>query len=562
MQPPPARASEHGDAGRLLAAARASYSRFEWDDAYHSLSVIDAGSPLDAEDLDRLAWSAGLTLRDDAMLVALERLYAARLEVGFVKGAASTALWLGFRLFARGDIGGASGWLARSQRLADQVGPDCVEQGYLLLPQSQRHMNGGDYTAAHDTAARAVALARLCGEPDLHAFAANLQGRALLRLGRVDEGLALMDEAMVAVTSGELAPVVTGLVYCSAIAAVQRIYAYDRAREWTLGLERWCRQRPQLMLFRGHCLVHRAQVMQLEGDWPSALQEAKRAVEYCVGDFDGEARGLAHYEQGEIHRMRGEDELAEAAFREASRCGMDPLPGLALLRFAQGDAAAAAAATRRVMDTTTDSLTRARCLPAHVAVMLCLGDVESARAASAEIDQLAAFYRTPALGALAAQAAAAVHLAQGQPQQVPGQARIAFEVWRRLHAPFMGAGARLLLAQAYLALGDVEGAGLELDAAAETFRLLGAGPSLAELDRLKHPPSSAQIGTAAPATGLTSRELQVLRLVASGQSNKEIARQLVLSAKTVDRHLSNIFTKLAVSSRAAATAFAYEHRLL
>lgn len=551
-----------GSSARPLERGRVCYERHDWNDAFESLTSADRASPLDADDLNRLAWSAGLTARDDEMLVALERWHHAELAADNKAAAARAALWLGFRLFARGEASRAGGWLGRSQRLVEEIGRECVEQGYLLLPATQRQLNTGEFQAAHDTAARAVALGVRFDDQDLQAFARNLQGRALLRLQRLDEGLALIDEAMVAVRSGELAPVMTGLIYCSAIAAGQRIYAYKHTREWTLALDAWCAARPQMVLFKGHCLVHRAQILRLGGEWPRALEEARGAVSRCVGDFDREAAGLAHYEQAELHRLRGEAPDAEACYRESSRCGVEPQPGLALLRLGQGDREAAANAIRRIAATTGDALSRTRHLPAYAEIMLAVGDIEEARTASRELDDTASRVRSDALAALAWQTWGAVQLAAGNPRAVPDPVRGAFAIWQQLGAPFEAAQQRLLLARACLAFGDVESARLELDAASESFASLGAAPSLAEACSLRNATVPERCAPGAAVRGLTPRELEVLRLVATGKTNKGIAQDLGLSGKTVDRHVSNIFDKLQVASRSAATAFAYEHRLV
>jgi len=551
-----------GLSARSLERGRVCYERQDWNDAFEALSASDRTVALGAEDLNRLAWSAGLTARDDEMLVALERWHNAELAAGRTLAAARAALWLGFRLFARGEVSRAGGWLGRSQRLVEEAGRDCVEQGYLMLPATQRLLNTGEFQAAHDTAARAVALGVRFDEPDLQAFARNLQGRALVRLGRLDAGLALMDEAMVAVRSGELSPVVTGLIYCSAIAAGQRIYAFERTREWTGALDAWCEARPQMVLFKGHCLVHRAQILRLGGAWPRALEEAQGAVSRCVGDFDREAAGLAHYEQAEVHRLRGEVPAAEGCYREASRCGVEPQPGLALMRLGQGDRAAAANAIRRVAAATGDALARTRYLPAYAEIMLAVGDIEEARTASRELDQTAGSFKTEVLTALAWQTWGAVQLAAGNARAVPEPVRGAFGIWQKLGAPFEAAQRRLLLARACLAMRDAEGARLELDAACETFASLGAGPSLAEAGALREASAPQHRLPGAAVQGLTARELEVLRLLATGKTNKAMAQDLGLSGKTVDRHVSNIFDKLQVASRSAATAFAYEHHLV
>jgi DNA-binding CsgD family transcriptional regulator len=551
------------DGTGLLEQARACFDRHEWDDAFDALMRADQSMTLGADDLHRLAWSAGLTARDEEMLTAQERVYHAWLNAGENLAAARAAFWLGFRLLARGEAGRANGWLTRSHRLVELHGQDCVEQGYLLLPAAQRHLNAGEPAEAHDAAARAVAIGERFGETDLAAFGHNLQGRALLLQGRIDRGLALMDEAMVAATAGELSPIVTGLIYCTAIASCHRVYALGRVREWTIALTGWCAARPQLVMFTGHCLVHRAEILELGGSWPEAVEEARRAVAHCVRDVERDAAGRAHYQQAEIHRLRGEFADAEAAYRNASRVGVEPQPGLALLRLMQGDRDAAASAIRRVVGATSNPLQRTRFLPAHVEIMLAVGDLDEARAASRELQETAASLNTEVLVAIAAHACGAVQLAEGNPHAVLDPVRRAFEIWQQLGAPYLAARLRVLLARACVVLGDVEGARLELESAREVFERLSAQPDLAAVDAIDASLSPAANDTASTGQrGLTERELQVLRLVASGKTNKAIARELSLSEKTVDRHVSNIFTKVDVSSRAAATAFAYEHKLV
>ena len=546
-----------------LERGRACFERHEWNDAFEALTAADQSAPLAAEDLHRLAWSAGLTARDEEMLATQERVYHALLESDECLAAARAAFWLGFRLLVRGEAGRAGGWLGRAQRLVEREGRECVEQGYLLLPVGQRHLAAGELREAHDAAARAAEFGDRFGEADLLAFARNLQGRALLIEGRLDSGLALLDEAMIAATSDELSPVVAGIVYCSSIASCHRIYAFDRVREWTAALSRWCDAHPQLGMFTAHCLVHRAEILQLSGSWPEAVEEARRAVQRCVRDIEREAAGGAHYQQAEIHRLRGEFDAAEAAYRSASRSGVEPQPGLALLRLAQGDRDAAASAIRRMVGGTSERLQRTRFLPAHVEIMLAVGDLDEARTASQELAETASHYNTDVLIAIAAHACGAVHLADQNPGAVLDPVRRAFGIWQQIGAPYLAARLRVLLARACAALGDVEGAQLELEGAREVFERLGAQPDLALVAAI----GAGLNGTfKAPALdehhGLTERELQVLRLIASGKTNKAIARELSLSDKTVDRHVSNIFTKVDVSSRAAATAFAYQHHLI
>jgi DNA-binding CsgD family transcriptional regulator len=564
------RKTEGRTAGESAAAAstalergRAHFERHEWNDAFEALSLADRSVALGAEDLSRLAWSAGLTARDEEFLAMQERLYHAWVEAGETLAAARAAFWFGFRLVARGEIGRANGWLSRAQRLVEQCGQDCVEQGYLLLPAGQKHLSAGDALAAHDAAARAAQFGERFGERDLVAFARNMQGRALLVHGELQRGLTLLDEAMVAATAGELSPLVTGIIYCSAIASCHRVYALDRVREWTAALSGWCEAHPQLVMFTGYCLVHRAEILQISGAWPEAVEEARRATERCVRDAEREAAGRAHYEQAEVHRLRGEYERAETAYREASRCGVEPQPGLALLRLAQGDTDAAARAIRRMVESSSDRLARTRFLPAYVEIMLAAGDVEAARGASKELGETASAFDTEVLAAIAAHARGAVLLAEGNAGALLDPVRRAFGIWQRIGAPYLAARLRVLLARACAALEDFEGARLELDAAREVYEQLGARPDVALVDALRAslaPAGAAKLSGAA--RGLTDRELQVLRLIATGKTNKAIARELALSEKTIDRHASNIFTKLGVSTRTAAAAFAFEHELI
>lgn len=538
-----------------LERGRAHHARQEWDDAFQALSRADRAAPLGSEDLELLARAAALTGRDDHLLGTLERLYQAYVDTGEGARAARQAFWLGFRLLSLGEPGRASGWLARGQRLVERAGRECAERGYLLLPLVARHLGAGDYDAAYDAASRAADIGERFGEADLVALGRSMQGRARMRQGQVEGGLALLDEAMVAATSGELSPLVTGLVYCSAIAVCQQVYALHRAREWTSALAEWCQEQPQLVTFAGTCLVHRAEVLQLGGEWGEAIEESRRA---CDRLPRGDAEGLADasYQQAEIHRLRGELAAAEEAYRRASQLGREPQPGLALLRLAQGRRAEAVRAIRRVLGTTTASWKRAHFLPACVEILLAAGDLEEARGACRQLEEIAGEFGTEVLGAIAAHARGAVRLAEGDARGAVEPLRHAFQVWQRVGAPYIAARVRVLVGRACHSLADREGAELELDAARAVFAQLGATPDLVALD------TPVEGGAPLRGRGLSPRERQVLRLVARGKTNKAIARELGVSERTVDRHVSNIFTKVGVSSRAAATAFAYEHDLV
>ncbi|HMR30723.1 MAG TPA: LuxR C-terminal-related transcriptional regulator [Geminicoccaceae bacterium] len=538
-----------------LERGRSCYEHRAWGDAYQAFLLADRAAGLEADDLELLAMSAYLIGRDDEYLAVQERAFHAHLEAGRRIRAVRCAFWLGLRLFLRGETGRATGWLARAQRLLEGHEDDCAERGYLLLPLVDQHLAVGDHAAAYDVAASAAEIGERCREADLVACARHEQGRIQIQQGQIAEGLALLDEAMVAVTAGELSPLMTGLIYCSVIEACQQVYALDRAREWTSALTQWCEGQPQIVAFTGVCLVHRAEIMQLRGAWRAAIEEARRARERSKG-ANRLATAAAFYQQAEVHRLRGEFVAAERAYRNASQAGLEPQPGLALLRLAQGDPNTAASAIRRLVSTTMSRLERTRLLPACIEIMLAVDNVEEARTACRELEEMAESFDAAAVAAMAAHGRGSVELAEGDARAALGSLRRAFELWQRLDVPYAVARVRVLLGEAYRSLGDDDGGRLELEAARALFERLGAAPDLAHID------SSARDATSGRPHGLTPRELQVLRLVAAGNTNKAIAAELSLSEKTVDRHVSNMLTKLDVPSRAAATAYAYEHKLI
>ena len=485
----------------------------------------------------------------------LERAHHLHLEAGDKRGAVRCALWIGIHSAARGELGPAGGWLGRAEHLLEDEDRDCLERGYLLLPHGFRHEAGGDLEAAVAVAAQAVEIGERHGDPELCALATHMQGHFLVQHGRVTEGFRLLDEAMVVAMSGSVSPIATGIVYCGVILACVETLDVRRAREWTAVLTRWCQEQPGLVAFTGRCLVHRAEILQLRGSWGDALEEARRAAERLVQGFNRAAAAQAFYRQGELRRLSGELAAAEEAYRESSRYGWEPQPGLALLRLAQGRPDAAAAAIRRVLAETTAWSRRATLLPARVEIALALAELDEARDASHELDALAERHGGAMLQALAATSSAAVHLAAGETSEALAAARRATQEWRDLEAPYEEASARVAVGHACRAHGDDDTAALELAAARDAFAELGAAT---DLERLAGFLPERRADT----HGLTTRELEVLRLVSAGRSNRAIASELVISEHTVARHVQNIFRKLDVTSRTAASAFAYEHHLV
>jgi ATP/maltotriose-dependent transcriptional regulator MalT len=537
-----------------LERGREHYRRRAWAAAHAALLRADEAGALAGEDLERLALSAYLIGRDDDYLEFQRRAYRAYVAQGAGRRAARAAFWLGLRLMFRGEMGHANGWLGRARRLLDRGRRDCVERGYLMIAVAESEVEAGALEDAAATASDAARVGERFAEPDLIATAHHLLGRIRLRRGEVREGLALLDEAMIAVTGGELSPLVTGLIYCSVIDACQEACALERAREWTGALADWCDEQPEMVAFTGVCAVHRAEVLLARGDWSRALDEAERAAVRCSRS-NSTAVGAALYQQAEVRRLRGELAAAEEGYRAASQQGFEPQPGLSLLRLSQARTSAAATALRRALDTTSDPVKRVRLLPAVVEVMLAAGRVEEARGASRELDGHAEHFASSALRALAGLSRGAVDLAEGNPTAALEGLRRAWKLSQAVDLPYLAARTRVLVGRCCEALDDAEGAKLELAAARTALERLGARADLATLD------ARPQRRATADQRALTSRELEVLRLVAGGKTNKAIAATLSLSEKTIERHLSNICTKLGVPSRTAATSYAYEHRL-
>ncbi len=539
-----------------LERGRAAFSARAWIEAYELLHEADAETPLEADDLEALATSAHLIGRDDGFEI-LTRAHQSHLASGDAVRAAGSAFWLAFMLVNVGDHAQSSGWIGRAVRLLDDGDHDCVERGYLLSLTGIQTLMRGDPEGALPIIEEAAAIAARFGDVDLTILTSLSRGQTLVSVGRVDEGIALLDEVMVAVTTDDVSAIVAGLAYCAVIETCHRIYDLRRAQEWTKALTHWCDERPDAVPYSGQCLIHRAEIMQLHGDWPAAVEAAVTAQERFLRAGHAPFVGKAIYVRAELDRVTGLFDQAEEAYHEASRCGTDPQPGFALLRLAQGQPETAAAAIRRVASEGDAAEHRPQVLSALVEIMVEIGDSTAARGAAEELTALHAQFNTPLLAALSAHSMGRVLLAEGAAGDALDRLRAAWRGWQGLDAPYDAARARVDIGLACRALGDEDAAQMELDAARWAFLQLGADHDLAKVDALASPGQAAQ-----PPGGLTSRELEVLRLVAAGKSNKAIAADLVLSEKTVARHVSNIFGKLDVSSRSAATAYAFENALV
>jgi DNA-binding NarL/FixJ family response regulator len=536
--------------------ARDAYDRQEWRAACEEYALADGAGLLAPHDLERFADAALLAGRDAESADALSRAHHEFMNRGDAEAAAGCAARLGIRLLFNGDVARGTGWLSRARRVLDESGcADCAVHGYLLIPAAIRAMAAGDGATALANFGQAVAIGQRFDDNDLVLLARHGQGRVLVRTGKVAEGVELFDEVMIGVTAGEASPVVVGDVYCSVISACADIFDFRRAQEWTSSLSAWCAAQPDLVYHRGECLVHRAELAQVHGAWADAMRELTDACERLRDPPGQRGVGVAFYQQAELHRLRGEFEKAEEMFRLAHQAGRPPQPGLALLRLAQGRLEAATASIRNALDETPSGPRRSRVLSAFVEIMLAAKDTTAARAAAAELSAVATELPVPFLRAAAAHALGSISLAEGDARGALARFRVALASWQELDAPYEAARTRELAAIAHRLLGDTDSAAMDLDAAVRVFAQLGATTDIARID--------AKVGQDAPARtdALTPREVEVLRLIATGKTNRSIAAGLGISEKTVARHVSNIFMKLGLSSRAAATAYAYEHDL-
>lgn len=536
-----------------LDRGRTAYLEHRFTDAVAGLDEAARERAVAASDLEHLAIAAILVGRLQEGLDSLTRAHEAHLAEGDVDGATRCAAWMGMELMYHGDQARAGGWFARAQRLVEEQTEGRPDHGFLFIPEGLAAVYAGDGERAEAAFGRAAEFARALHDADLIALAGLGLGRAKIMLGEPDAGLAMLDEVMVAVTAGELSPIPSGIVYCETLQACRLAFDVTRAREWTRALDHWCEARPDMVAFSGQCHGHRAALFLLHGAWDDALAAAREAQERSER---GDRNGLygAWYHQGEVHRLRGDLAAAASAYERAAQTGFEPQPGLALLRLGQGNATLARSLILGALER-VDPAERRGLLAAASEIQLGVGDVGAARAAADELTELSRASAMPMLQAIAQQAESAVLLAEGDARGALTTSRRAWARWRDLDVPFEAARCRVIAARASRALGDEAGAAMELDAARVVFADLGAGQALAAAEAEWSAEPAPHPG------GLSPREVEVLRLVAAGDTNREIAGELYLSEKTVERHLSNIFGKLGLSSRSAATAYAFRHGL-
>lgn len=533
-----------------IVMAREAASCAAWADAYAGFHEVDSES-LTGPDLEAFADAAWWGSKLAESLELRQRAYTAYENEGEDLAAAACAARLSVEHFLRGEPAIGTGFLKRTERHMEGQS-NCVELGYLAMLHAAIAGFSGDADVAIEQAEQAIEIGRRFGDPNVVGMSIHLEGLAMIDEGRIGDGVALLDEAMALVIAGVLDPYFTGIVYCSVISACLELSDLGRAAEWSDASRTWYQRLPPDSPFPGMCRVNLAEVASLRGAWLEAEAEARGAVAQLL-EVDPTFAAQAFFQLGEILRRSGDLVGAEQAFVRALELGVDPQPGLALLRLSQGKPDTALTALRLTLTAERQPARRARLLAALAEVAVEAGAVDEARIA---IDELTGLTDDdiPVFAAMIAGATGRVQLAEGDITGALASLRRATAIWQDLRLPYETARTRVVFGRALRAAGDEDGAGGAFQAARATFEELGAASDAAEAGALAVGPSQL------PA-GLTAREAEVLRLVASGKTNRDIAVELVISEHTVARHLQNMFAKLGVSTRAAATAFAYSHDL-
>lgn len=528
-----------------------------WEDTYQRLREDNANRTLTPDKLEDLALAAYLTGRDPESFQILEDAYHSHLHAGNSVKAARCAFWLGFILMTFGERVKSSGWMTRGERTFDETKRDGPERGLFLIPLALQALYSRNATEAQHLFEQVAAIGDRFADADVITIGRLGLGQALIEQGHITSGIKLIDETMLTVEGEQVYPIVKGTVYCAAIETCRKIWDLRRAREWTTMLNRWCEAHPDMVPFRGQCLVRRAEIIQLHGELPKALEETDHACQLLIRPPGEPAAGEAYYRKAELQRMLGNFDAAEASYNEAAKWRRTPQPGLALLRLSQGQSSTAATSIRNILQETKDVKKRADLLPAAVTVLLAAGQTKEAIEASEELRSIANTFDVPYLRAMSAHCHGATLLAQGNFREATQQLQAALDLWASLDLPYESAQSLELKGLTYRQLNDNDNADAALAAARWSYEQLETAADLKRVERLLQEKEKQNLNH-----GLTLRELQVLRHVALGKTNKALANELFISERTVDRHVSNIFNKLGVTSRVEATAFAIRHRMV
>jgi len=544
------------DRADRLAEARDAHRRREWSAAYDALSGLRRTGPLDGDDLAALsdaAWWLGLIRQS---LEACEEGHDRFLADGRLDRAAMLAIEAGFSWSLRGEPEIGAGWVSRARRLlAGQ--PTGTAQAMLMWMDARARAEAGDVEGALHDCDRLRTLGGELGEPVVGCLALALEGSLVVLGGDTARGFELLDEAMLPALAGRIPPDFAGNLYCQMLSVCHEVGDVPRARRWTEATQRWTDTFTSAAMFVGVCRVHRSQLLRLSGEWAAAEREAA-AANHELAELNVEAVGEARYELGETHRLRGDLDGARAWYAAAAELGRSPEPGVSLVLLESGRHDEALAGVQQALLEEGEPCRRARLLAAHVEIAVEAGRADLAEDPALELEALAHRFGTPGLRAWAGQARGTALLGADDPEGALPHLRVALFEYDAMGAAYDAATCRALLGKAFGALGDDRAAHVETEAGRRAFEDLGATPRVAWLTRLT-------AGVAGPTTlpgGLTERETQILALVAEGSSNREVARRLVISEKTVARHLANVYLKLGVGSRTAASAWAHRQGLV
>ncbi len=527
-----------------------------WKEIYQRLSKADQQGDLGPDDLQMLGLAAYLTGHDVQSFEIMERAHIGYADLNQIREAVRSAFWLGLMLINVGETGRSSGWMARGERLLNQARSDSAEKGLLMIPAALGALSGGQAGQAQSLFEEAVAIGEKFEDVDVMVLARLGLGQTLVRQGEVARGVKLLDETMVSLETEEVYPVVVGIVYCAVIETCRKIWDLGRAKEWTEALTRWCDINPEIVPFRGQCLVRRAEILQFHGEWDHALEGTAKACDLLTRPPGEPAAGEAYYRKAELHRLLGDFEAAEVCYQEAAKLSRNPQPGLAMLRMTQGKLGAAVTSIRNTLKETTDQIRLAELLPWAINIMVEGNHMEEATEAVQQLNEIAQDFDSPYLQAMAAHCKGGVFFAKGNYQFALEQLQKALKMWNWLHFPYESALTRELKGLVYREMNDIDNSEAELLAAQWNFEQLRAVPDFERVSRLLAKEKKYEIH------GLTLREVQVLKMLAAGKSNKLMANALFISERTVDRHVSNIYQKLRVSSRVEAASFALKENLL
>lgn len=538
-----------------LDSALRAFSNRRWADAFDSFALADSEVPMLPGHLEQWGIAAHMLGRAQDEAQQLQRAERQYRDAGDFRAAIRCAFFLGMSSAERGEVATAQGWFGRAADTLAAFGEECPEHGFLMVPDALQYLEGGRADVAHPIFEEIRVLGQRYGVADLTALGLLGCGQSLVRLGRISEGVPQIDQAMVAATSGELSPVITGIVYCASLESCHQTFDLGRAQEWTNALVAWCDSQQALVPFRGFCSIYRAELTELRGEWDLAFQQVEDAERQLAVPPGHPAIALAYYREGELHRLRGNYGEADKSFRGAEEWGHRPEPGRARLRMAQGRHDAAAIAIQHALHEAPDGVSRVPLLAAAVDIFLELNDGSAAKASLDELLTWAEQFRSAWLTAVSERAHGMVLAHEASPSEASRLLRRSLGRWQQLNMPYETATTRVILARTGLMSGDAETADAQLELARSTFEQLGARPDLEKL-------AANHDRDASRPDGLTAREIEVLRLVATGMTNRAIALNLSISERTVANHVANILSKVGVSSRSAATAYAHRHKLI